>query len=474
MNRIFSIVMMMLLPVVATAQNADLVIMKINGHNITRSEFEYSYNKNNTEDVIDKKDVQDYVQLYIDYKLKVEAAKDAGLDTLKDIRTELQGYREQMVYPTLENPAYVEEQAYQTYKRTLDYYGTDDLIDCQHILVLMRQDATAAQQAAAKQRIDSIYNCLMSGQDFAELATKHSDDMGSAARGGKLPRFGKGRMIPEFEAAAYALKPGEISKPVKTVAGWHIIKMNGRAPFGSFAEHHDKVVEFLKEQPGFQEAAAEALIDSLAKQRGVSKDEVFGPLFENLIAKDSDARNLAQEYYDGTLMFEISKNQVWDKAANDKEGLAQYFKKNKKKYSWTEPHFRGIVVHAKDKETINLAKKMVKKLDPSEWANTIVKTFNTDDDKKVRVEPLSIFKKGDNRFVDKYEFGSTEEVKEFTDYPYSQTVGKLLKKPKEYIDVRNQLLPDYQREKENEWVMELRKKYPVEVYQDVVNTVNNH
>ncbi len=464
----------MLLPVVAMAQSNDPVIMRINGHDITRSEFEYSYNKNNTEDVIDKKDVQEYVQLYIDYKLKVEAAKDAGLDTLKDIRTELQGYREQMVYPTLENPVYVESQAYQTYKRTLDYYGTDDLIDCQHILVLMRQDATEAQQAEAKHRIDSIYNCVMSGQDFAELATKHSNDMGSAPRGGRLPRFGKGRMIPEFEAAAYALKPNEISKPFKTTAGWHIIKMNGKAPFGTYAEHHDNIVAFLNEQNGFKEAAAEALVDSLAKQRGVSKEEVFGPLFENLIAKDSDARNLAQEYYDGTLMFEISKNQVWDKAANDVEGLNQYFKANKKQYTWTEPHFRGIVVHAKDKAAIDQAKRITKKLDPTEWANAVVGALNTDEDKQVRVEPLSVFKKGDNRFVDKYVFGSTAEVKEFTDFPYSQTVGKLLKKPKSYIDVRTQLVPDYQREKENEWVMGLRKKYPVEVYQDVVNTVNNH
>ena len=102
MKKIFLVAAAILSQLAAFAQNADPVIMKINGNDIKRSEFEYSYNKNNSEGVIDKKDVQDYLQLYIDYKLKVEAAKDAGIDTLSNIRTELQGYREQMVYPTIE------------------------------------------------------------------------------------------------------------------------------------------------------------------------------------------------------------------------------------------------------------------------------------------------------------------------------------------------------------------------------------
>ena len=108
MNKKVLIAAVLLAQTAAFAQTNDPVIMKINGNDIKRSEFEYSYNKNNSEGVIDKKDVQDYLQLYIDYKLKVEAAKDAGIDTLSNIKTELQGYREQMVYPTIENPTFVE------------------------------------------------------------------------------------------------------------------------------------------------------------------------------------------------------------------------------------------------------------------------------------------------------------------------------------------------------------------------------
>lgn len=473
MNKLFLIALAMFATANLMAQDNDPVIMNINGNDIKRSEFEYSYNKNNSEGVIDKKDVRDYVQLYVDYKLKVEAAKDAGIDTLTNIRTELQGYREQIVYPTIENPLFLEDQAYKTYINTKNHYGDADLLTCQHILILMRQDATEQQQQEAKQRIDSIYQCVLAGEDFGELATNFSQDPGSAKNGGKLPKFGKGTMIPEFQDAAYALQPGEISEPVKTAAGWHIIKMIERGPFESYEFHHDNIVKFLNQQQGFRDAAAEALIDSIAKEENVSKEVVFERLFNDMIAKDDEAKNLAQEYYDGTLMFEASKTMVWDKAQKDKEGLTSYFKKNKKQYMWDAPHFRGVVVHAKEPQYIDQAKKLIKGVEPSEWATKIV-GLNTATDKVVRVEKLGVFKKGDNRFVDKHAFKSSEELKEYNEYPYSNVIGKMLKKPQTYEDVRGQVVADYQKEKENEWVRSLREKYPVKVNWDVVDTVNNH
>ena len=473
MNKSFLIAFAFIATVNVMAQDNDPVIMNINGKDIKRSEFEYSYNKNNSEGVIDKKDVHDYVQLYVDYKLKVEAAKDAGIDTLTNIRTELQGYREQIVYPNIENPLWVEDQAYKTYLNTAQHYGDTDLLTCQHILVLLKQDADEKTQQAAKQTIDSIYQCVLAGEDFGELAKKHSQDPGSAQNGGQLPKFGKGRMIPEFENAAYALEVGEISEPVKTAAGWHIIKMNERGKFEPYEFHHDAIVKFLNQQQGFRDAAAEAYIDSVANTEGVTKDVVFQRLFDEMTSKDDEAKNLAQEYYDGTLMFEASKTMVWDKAQNDKDGLNDYFKKNKKKYQWTEPHFRGVVVHAKEPQYINQAKKMVKGVDQAEWANKIV-ALNTTTEKVVRVEKLGVFKKGDNRFVDKHAFKTADELKEYNEYPYSDIIGKMLKKPQSFEDVRGQVVADYQKEKENEWVNALRVKYPVKVNWDVVDTVNNH
>ncbi len=474
MNKLFLTLTLAMASISLMAQTDDPVIMTINGNPIHRSEFEYSYNKNNSEGVIDKKDVQDYVQLFIDYKLKVEAAKDGGYANMQEIQTELQGYREQMVYPTLENDVFTLDQAWKTYQKTAEYYGDEDLLECQHILILMRQDATEAQQQAAKAKIDSVYNLVLAGEDFSELAAKYSQDQGTARNGGKLPRFGKGRMIPDFEQAAYKLQPGEISAPFKSTAGWHIIKMNNRAKFEPFEFHKEAIIKFLTQQPGFKEAGAEALVDSLAQQRGVKKEVVFDELFNEMIAKDPEMKNLAQEYEDGTLMFEISKREIWDRAANDDAGLTQYFETYKENYKWDAPHFRGIVVHAKDKKTFKQAKKLTKGLEPEKWATNIVTTLNNGNNKVVKVERFNVFAPGENPAVDKFALKQKIELQENPDFPYTQVIGKVIKQPQTYNDVRGQIMEDYRKFKEDEWVRGLRAKYPVEINWDVVNTVNNH
>ena len=142
------------------AQSNDPIIMTINGKQITRSEFEYSYNKNNSDGVIDKKSVEDYVPLFVNFKLKVLAAEDAKFDTLTSVKNDLMSYREQMLLPTVVDSSYIEREAYSQYKRYVDRYAGEDILTASHIFVLMRQDATPEQQKAAKERIDSIYKAL--------------------------------------------------------------------------------------------------------------------------------------------------------------------------------------------------------------------------------------------------------------------------------------------------------------------------
>ena len=97
------------------AQDSDPVLMRINGKQITRAEFEYSFNKNNSDGVLDKKNVKDYVPLFVDFKLKVAAAEEARIDTLPNIKRELEGYKEQLVMPTLVDNDFIEKQAKETY-----------------------------------------------------------------------------------------------------------------------------------------------------------------------------------------------------------------------------------------------------------------------------------------------------------------------------------------------------------------------
>ena len=461
----------------AVAQTADPVIMKINGKNITKSEFEYSFNKNNSDGVIDKKTVEEYVPLYVDFKLKVAEAESQRLDTLSAIRKELDGYKEQMVVPTIVDSAYIEREARATYEQTAARFEGQDLLTASHILVLMRQDATAEQQAAAKVRIDSIYDALKAVpkdqlvEKFAEMAKEKSDDKGSAQRGGALGQFGKGMMIPDFENAAYALKAGEMSAPVKSTVGWHIIYMTDRHPFESFEYHHDNIIKFL-EQRGVKEASANAYLDSVANERKITRVELVDELHKQMMEKDADVKNLSQEYYDGTLMYEVTKKDVWDKAQQDAQGQEAYFKAHKQDYAWDAPRFIGIVIHTKDAATMAKVKKLLKGVAEDDLAKTAV-SLNNDSVKVVRVE-RGIFKQGDNANVDKLVFGQKTELKPMSGYPETDVWGTKVKAPRSAKDVKGHVVTDYQNEQEKLWVEGLRKKFAVEVCDDVVKTVKKN
>jgi len=460
-----------LLGVNAFAQNNDPVIMTINGKDITRSEFEYSYNKNNSEGVIDKKDIKEYVPLFVNFKLKVAAAEEARYDTISSIRKELFGYKEQMVLPRIVDNDFIEREARITYENTAKRFGTDDMLTASHILVLVRQDASEEVQASAKKRIDSIYNVLKGGADFAEVAKSSSDDKGSAMKGGSLGQFGKGMMIPDFENAAYALKKGEMSAPIKSTVGWHIIKMEDRHPFEPYEFHHDNIIKFL-EQRGIKEASANNYVDSLAKQRNVSREVVIEEMCDKLLKDSLDLKYLSQEYYDGTLMYEICKDLIWDRAKNDDAGLEKHFNNNKNNFTWDSPRFCGIIVHAKDDATLAAAKKALKGVPESEWAKTLTSTFNNDSVKLVRVE-RGIYKKGDNANVDKLMF-KTGELKPTKGFESTAAIGKVYKKPRSYKDVRGKVLNEYQTLLEVEWLESLRNKYDVKINDAVVETVNAH
>ena len=191
-------------------------------------------------------------------------------------------------------------------------------------------------------------------------------------------------------------------------------------------------------------------------------------------ANDTDLKNLIREYHDGLLLYEISNTTVWDKAAKDELGLANYFLKNKKKYDWDQPRYKGMVYHVKEKGDVKAVKKSVKGLPFSQWADKLRKTFNNDSIIRIRVEK-GIFKAGDNAFIDKMVFKKDTTVNAVKDYPIDAVYGKLLKKgPEEYQDVRGLVVADYQEELEKAWVEELRKRYPVRINKEVLQTVNKH
>ena len=358
---LFAVSLMMAMTVGAQTQD-DPVIMTINGQPVLRSEFEYSYNKNNSEGVIDKKNVEEYVDLFVNYKLKVEAAKAAHLDTLSSFKEEFKTYRDQQIRPAFIEDADLEAEAQRIYAETkhrIDSMG--GMVKPAHILLMVGQKATQAEADAAKVRIDSVYQALKAGADFGELARKVSDDKNSARNGGELPWLTKGQTLPDFEKAAFALEVGQMSEPVQSQVGWHIIKMIDKGSFFPYDSVHADILRFI-DQRGLRESIVDRKLADLAKAEGTTADALVENKLNEMVAQDNDLKYLIQEYHDGLLAFEIGNQRVWDKAAKDEAGLANFFKQNKKKYKWDEPRFKGMAYHVKDKADVKAVQKAVKGL----------------------------------------------------------------------------------------------------------------
>lgn len=459
----------------AQSKTGDPVIMTVNGVDVPRSEFEYSYNKNNSEGVIDKKTVEEYVDLFINYKLKVQAALDEKYDTLSSFKAEFAQYRDQQLLPAMVTNQDMEREARKIYDETVERIGPEGLIQVAHILLRVQQQGSEQDLAQAQVRADSVYKALKGGADFSELATKVSQDPGSARNGGLLPFVQKGQLVKEFEDAAFALKDsGEVSPIVQSPFGFHIIQLRGRKMLEPFEFHHDNILKFI-EQRGLRDQIARQKVDSIVgASEGMTKEQVMDQVAEDLSANDDEMKYLIKEYHDGLLLYEISNRLVWDKAAKDEAGLERYFKKNKKKYTWDKPRYKGMAYHVKVQGDVEAVKNSVKDLPFDQWAEKLRQTFNADSVIRIRVEK-GIFKEGDNALIDSIVFGKDTTVTHLKDYPIDAVYGKLLKKgPEDYTDVRGLVVADYQEMLEQQWVAELRRKYTFSVDKAVLQTVNKH
>lgn len=459
-----------------SAQTAnDPVIMTIAGQPVPRSEFEYSFNKNNSDGVIDKKSVEDYVPLFINYKLKVQAALDEHLDTLKSFLEEFRQYRDEQLRPSFVNDADVESEARRVYEQEKARLGGRDLVKPAHIYLSLRQDADKAAQDAAKQRIDSIYSALQAGADWNTLVQQVSDDKRSAARGGELGWMGPGSVYKEMEDGFYPLQVGQMSAPVLSPAGWHIFKMNERKQMEPFETLKDNIVKAIERQ-GVRDYIARQKVDSLLKaNESMTQEQLMDQRAEELSKQDLEMRYLIQEYHDGLLFYEISNREVWDKAQKDTLALEKWFKAHKKKYAWGETRFKGMAYHTREKADVEAVKKAVKKLPFKDWGDKLRLTFNADTAQGIRIRvEKGIFRKGDNALVDSIVFKKDTITKPIKKYPYDAVYGKKLKAPEEWSDVSAQVVTDLQEEFERLWVEELRRRYTFSVDESVLGTVNKH
>lgn len=475
MNRQFLTIGLTILSVIgASAQANDPVVMKINGKDVTRSEFEYNFNKNNTDGVVDKKGLEEYVDLFINYKLKVEAAIDDRLDTLTSFNQEFHQYRNQQIKPLLVTPDSEDREVRAYYDNMVNSLEGHDLYLPAHIFLHLGQNTTEADRLATKTRIDSIYQALKDGANFEELARKYSDDKQTGLRGGVIQWIGPHQLLPEMEKVVYSLTDsGQIAEPMLSTVGYHIIQLKGRKPVETFETLEPQIRNFLI-QRGMRDRLAQQATEEMAKQRNLSVDELLDVVTKEECAKDDELKYLVQEYHDGLLLFEECTRKVWEPAAKDSTGLSNYFKKNKKRYAYEKPHFNGMLYHCRKQTDVKAVQKLLKGVDKTQWTKAVRESFNKDSI-CVRME-VKDFVQGQNAFVDSLVFKQKNvKVKPRKDFPYSGVIGKVNKKgPATWTDVSADVVADYQAMREAEFVAELRKRYKVEVYREVLQTVNKH
>jgi peptidyl-prolyl cis-trans isomerase C len=157
------------------------------------------------------------------------------------------------------------------YEKNPDRFQQSESVRAAHILVLVPQDADEKTRAAAKARAEAALKAAKAGQDFAQLAKRYSNDA-SAQRGGDLGFIPKGQMVPAFEAAAFALEPGQVSDLVETQFGYHVIKALEKRPARvvPFVEAAAQIEQFLQQQQ--RQEKSKALVEQL-KSKG--KVQIF-------------------------------------------------------------------------------------------------------------------------------------------------------------------------------------------------------
>lgn len=589
MKKVFLSIVLLAGAMMGFAQE-DKVLMTINGEPIMASEFLYIYEKNNQESSIEKKSMREYLDLFVNFKLKVTEAKAQGVDTTEAFKKELAGYRAQATPKYMQDHVAIDSLVTLSYNRMANIRraahiaiqcpaGSDSLVEAEalakinlarervttgvekkvkkgrkwvsvhepeefaavaqemtedqhgkenggelgwiqvfrfvypfeeavyntpvgevsevfrspfgfHIALVEEERAFEEVHAAhimkmmprggdmmatdIQKQVDSLYQLVLNGADFAEVAVAHSDDKGSAKKGGDLGWFGRGMMVQPFENITFDMQPGEMSKPFPTRFGWHFVKLYGKRGIQPLDSIRSQVLGQVRRDVRMQEAEKSFINKTRAEYNlpaEMSDAEVKAYADAHLEEKYADLRNLVREYHDGILLFDVSLREVWDKANKDTDGLAAYFKANKKNYTWDEPHFKGYIIQAKDMASAKAAKQIVKSAKPDSVMSYLNQRVNIDSVTYVKVQH-GLWTKGQNAMVDKYAFNDKET--EFTpteEYPVVLCVGKVLKAPQEYMDVRGQVTNDYQDQLEKQWIETLREKYPVIINEEVLESL---
>lgn len=643
-----SIILMVIATGLLHAQGIqDSILLIAGGREVTAGEFMRMYKK--IYNPSDTGDFNNYLEQFIVFKLKVADAISKGYDTTKAFRTELQGYRDQVAKNYLTDKNVKEEILKRSYEKTLkeinawhilvscppnsspedtlaafkkaleirariisgepfeqvarsasddpsaiynggnlgyitafqmitpfeeavynmkkgelsnpvrtpygyhiikvaDIRPSRGKIKVAHIMRSVPPNAPEQVAKAAEDTIKYIYKKLLEGASFSDLAMKYSDHKESAARGGELNWFGAGEIISEFAEAAFSLeKNGDFTPPVKTIYGWHIIKRLDKKDPPSYEEARSQL-ESKIDETWLNSLATRSMVNSLKQEykfrlnttalnwflentdtliiRGLSKYDrgaipsgtlytFDGQKFSNvefaryiesrassnnteepanfvnklaetcitdhilryenslLEKKYPEFRYLVNEFHDGILLFEISKEKIWDRAQNDTSGLKKYYEENKQRYPGKKS-FTGMIYMCMEKakagKFYKAARKYIKKPD---FEKRLQAMFNAGSDTIIKLYK-GVFQEGDSLLPENLKWEEGLHETEIKGFPSVIVITKINPaSPLPLNEVMGEISSEYQNFLESEWIKQLKEKYPVRINRTILEQVKN-
>lgn len=271
-----SIIFFFLMPLVCLvdAHAEDKTIATVNGHAITEGDLSFAQAEIGSQiaNLPEASRRRVLLEFMIENQLFADAANAQNLGSGPDFEKRLSFWHTRALrdayYDKVIKASIGEEAARKIYEDKVKELPPEEQVEARHILV--------SSEVEAKKIIEKIN----AGEDFAKLAKENSGDAGSKEQGGMLGFFGKGQMVPPFEEAAFALKKGEVSKPVQSQFGWHVIKVEDRRqkPAPTFEDVKDRLIGSM---------AQSKAQDSVTKLRAAANINYIDPEIKKMAEEDA-------------------------------------------------------------------------------------------------------------------------------------------------------------------------------------------
>ena len=346
------------------------------------------------------------------------------------------------------------------------------------VLLSITPNMTNEERTRLRNRADSLYNDLLEGANFADSAKQLSTDNLTYQNGGEMEAFGLGQYDTAFTNAAFALqKDGELSSPVRTSFGFHILKrlqridvISDKSNTANMQMLKEKVLQSdrMKTAQAMLAKAVRKKIEKAAPAADLASDSAVMEYYrKHLENYDSEYAAQLKEFKEGNLLFGMMQKKVWDAAVTDSVGLRNFYNENKHKYNW-EKSADAVIITCTDPTDLDSTRRTIKN-DPASW-------------RRLAQESNGVIQVDSGRFelaqipvVERTNFTEGLMTAAVTnEQDRSKTFAYIIRlhnegDPKSFEDAKGSVINDYQLYLEEKWIADLKKKYPVRINKKVLN-----